>query len=192
MINDDFKIIKEEKKIYPPLPIAIYSTELLAVDLVEAQGKYAKQGDKNFKFQWTLLEPADLRGRNIWDNFVPTTLYIGKKGENALWRIVKAFLKRDLTPQEEAEGLTGAFINSLVGKQIKIFVDHRTKDGNVYNNITSYIPQDTACQPLTEEEKENARVKNKKINNEDPFIQNDNNTIMANDNIVINTDEIPF
>jgi hypothetical protein len=163
MIDPNYQVKKEEAKVYPPLPKNIYQVELLSIDLKDAKGKYAKPGDKNFQFQFTLLsgkdKDEDLRGRNVWNNFVPTALYVGKNGKNALYQIVEAFLGRELTPQEEAEGLSGALLNSFIGKQIKIFIDHRIKDGKTYNNITSYMPAETPFTPLTAEEKENARVK---------------------------------
>jgi len=165
-IPNDFSIKKEETKIYPPLPKNIYQTELLALDLVDAKGKYAKEGDKNFQFQFTILEgrdkDEDLRGRNVWNNFVPTSLYIGKNGKNVLYQIVEAFIGRELTPAEEATGLSGAMLNKFIGRQIKIFIDHRVKDGKTYNNITSYMPAETLLPALTAEERENARVKVKK------------------------------
>ena len=165
-IPNDFKIIKEEVKVYPPLPKNVYQVELLSIELKDAKGKYAKEGDKNFTFQFTLLhgkdKDQDLRGRNVWNNFVPTALYIGKNGKNALYQIVEAFIGRDLMPAEEAAGLTGATLNAFIGRQIKVFIDHRVKDGKTYDNITSYMAIENRMTPLNEEEKENARVKVKK------------------------------
>jgi len=166
MIDPNFQVRKEEAKTYPPLPKNVYQVELLSIDLKDAKGKFSKPGDKNFQFQFTLLEGKDkdesLRGRNVWNNFVPTTLYIGKNGKNALYQIIEAFERRELTAEEEATGLSGDFINSMIGKQVKIFVDHRVKDGVTYNNITSYMPAETSLPSLNDEEKEKARVKEKK------------------------------
>ena len=177
MIDDNFQILKEEAKIYPPLPKNVYQVELLDITLKDAKGQYAKPGDKNFSFQFVLLagEEANkdesgneviesLRGRSVWDNFVDTTLFIGKKGKNSLYQIVETYLERELTREEEAKGLTGAFLKSFIGKQIKVFIDQvpSKKDSNIiYNNITSYIKADSQLTPLTEEEKENSKVKNK-------------------------------
>ena len=164
-IPNDYQIKKEEKKEYPLLPKNVYQAELLDITLKDATGKYAKPGDKNFVFQFTLLagkdKNEDLRGRNVWDNFVKTTIYLGKNGKNNLWEIVEAFLNRELTLQEQAEGLTGEFINSFIGKQIKLFIDQlaSAKDGKTYNVITSYIPIETELARLTDEEKDKATVK---------------------------------
>lgn len=165
MIDNNFQVNKEERKVYPPLPKNIYQAELLDVSLVDSKGKFSKPGDKNFNFQWVVLSGMDkgesLRGRSIFDNFIPTSLYIGKKGKNKLFLIIEAFLGRELTAEEEAKGLSGFYINSLIGKQVKIFNDHKiSSDGeNTYNNITSYIPIEANLTPLTAEEKENCRVK---------------------------------
>jgi hypothetical protein len=163
MLDNNMTIHKEEAKVYPPLPKNIYQVEILDINLKDAKGKYSKPGDKNFSFQFTLLHGKDkeneLRGRNVWSNFVPTALYIGKNGKNDLYQIVEAVLGRELTLEEEALGLTGERLNSFIGKQLKIFVDHKTKDDKTYDNITSYIYTEEVLTPLNSEEKENARVK---------------------------------
>jgi hypothetical protein len=163
MIKEDREIKKEEAKIYPPIPKNIYQVELLDIDEKDAVGKFAKEGDKNFVFQFTLLagkdKEQDLRGRNVWDNFVPTSLYIGKNGKCSLWQIVEAFLARDLTPQEQAEGLNGKLLNSFIGNQIKIFVDHKLSGEKIFNKITSYMPAESLLPSLTDDEKDKARVK---------------------------------
>src|SRR5574343_18205 len=166
MIPNDYKVNFEERKTFEPLPKNIYQVELLTIDLVDALGKYNKPGDKNFVFQFTLLDGSDkgesLRGRNVWNNFVPTSIYLGKNGKNSLWEIVEAFLGRELTRQEITNGISGSLLNSFIGKQIKIFVDHRIKDGKTYDTISSYMPASVKINSLTEEEKDKATVKNKK------------------------------
>lgn len=183
VLDDNLKIPKEEAKTYPPLPKNIYQAELLAIDIKDATGRFSKKGDKNIVFQFTLLEGKDkdenLRGRNVWENFAPATLYIGKNGKNSTWQIVEAFLGRELTPEEEGAGLTGKLLNSFIGQQIKIFIDHKLSNGKIYNKITSYIPADSQLTPLTDEEKESARVKVKK-----------EETVESNDDV--NVDDIPF
>lgn len=165
MLDENLKVPKEEAKIYPPIPKNVYQVQLLDITLKDAVGKFAKPGEKVFVFQFTLLAGKDgendLRGRNIWNNFVPTALYIGKNGKNALYQIVEAIQKREITQEEEAEGLTGAFLNTLIGKQLKIFVDHKAKkDGNgVWDTITSYMPVEAELTLLSDDEKEEARVK---------------------------------
>ncbi len=204
MLDDNYKIPKEEVKTYPPLPKNIYQAELLTVDLKDATGRYAKEGDKNFVFQFTLLAGTDkeeeLRGRNVWENFAQTCLYIGKNGKNTTWQIVEAFLRRELTPEEEANGLTGKLLNSFIGKQIKIFVDHKAgKDGKIYNKITSYISPDTKLTPLSEDEKEKAKVKPKEEKVKEETKEEtkaetkevlDKNTETAEEEI--NVEDIPF
>ena len=164
-IDANFRVVKEEKKTYPPLPKNIYPVEILAIDLVDAKGKYSKPGDKNFSFQFTVLAGKDkeenLRGRNLWDNFVPTTLFEGKKGKCSLWRIAEAVLGRELTQQEMSEGFDGTFINSLIGKQIKVYNSHNLKNGTTYNLITDYMSADVLQPALSAEEKDKAAVKHK-------------------------------
>lgn len=165
MINEELKIEKKEKETYPPLPKNIYQAQILDVNLVEAKGQFAKEGEKNLAFQFTLLEGKDkdesLRGRNVWDNFVNPYLYIGKNGKNSLYRIFEAVIGRELTPEEEVT-LDQKNVNGLVGKQIRISVEPKqAKNGNIYNNIVDYFSITQDLPPLTDEEKEKSTVKEK-------------------------------
>ena len=194
-INESYQIKKEEAKTYPPLPKNIYQVELLDIEEREAKGKFSQPGDTNFSFQFTLLEGNDggenLRGRNVWNNFVPTSLYIGKKGKNALWQIVEAYLGRELTQREEVEGLTGDFLNSFIGKQIKVFIDHNlgSDKKTLYNNITSYMPVVAFLPALTPEEKDKATVKNRK---QEPIANDDDEQSGHVEDSEININELPF
>ena len=172
MIDDNIKIEKEEAKVYPPLPENIYQVELLDINS-ERRATYntrllpEEQQEKEtvLKFQYTLLAgkdgDEDLRGRNVWDNFIPATLYVSSKGKNVLYRIVEAFLGRELTPEEEANGLTGEFLNALIGQQCRIGTKHKpSKDGTkVYDNVDTYYAKESDLPKLTDEEKEEAKVK---------------------------------
>src|SRR5574343_583698 len=107
MITENFTIPKKEGQTFEPIPENVYQAELLDITVKDAKGQYAKPGDKNFVFQFTLLagkdkDGTDLRGRNIWDNFIPTFLYINSKGKNRLYQVIEAMMGRELTPEEEA------------------------------------------------------------------------------------------
>jgi len=172
MIDNNIKINKEEAKTYPPLPENIYQVELLDVTSKEVETYNSKMGKTDEKeheivmsFQFTLLDGTEggesLRGRNVWANFIPTVLYIGKNGKNALYRIVESLTGRELTPQEEAEGIDGAFINSLIGGQCRIGTKHKKSGDKIFDNIETYYSAENEKKPLDAEEKEKARVKTK-------------------------------
>lgn len=172
MIKDNFKIEKEEGKTYPPLPENIYQVQILDVN-AEQRPTYdtrSKTADEQIlenvlKFQYTLLAGQDgeekLRGRNVWDNFVKASLYIGKKGKCPLYQIIESCLKRQLT-QEEEMTFESNKVNKLVGMQLRIGTKHKESGGNIYDNVESYYPVESDLTPLTDEEKEEARVKKDK------------------------------
>lgn len=175
MIDNNIKIMKEEAKVYPPLPVNIYQVELLDITSEESETYDSKKGKTEskeyetiFKFQYVLLSGKegddDLRGRSVWHNFVKSYLYIGKNGKNDLYQIVEAFLGRELTPKEDAEGIDGAFLNALIGKQCRIGTKHKSSaDGTkVYDNVDTYYVSEEDKEALTAEEKENSRVKKDK------------------------------
>ena len=170
MLDENIKAEKRESAEYPSIPKYIYQVELLDITLKDAKGKWAKDGDKNFSFQFTILKGRDesqekdenkeLRGRNIWDNFVPNYLYISSKyGKNGLYKVCEAFIGRELTLKEEAEGITGKMLNEFIGKQCRISVEPKKKDDKVYDNIVDYLKATDKLDPLTKEEKEGATVK---------------------------------
>jgi hypothetical protein len=172
--NTNLKIQKKEAQEFEPLPENVYQVELLDVNLSENETYDSKQGktegkqfEKIFDFQYTVLAGKDkkgevLRGRNIWDNFVPSYLYISKKnGKNKLYRIIESLLGRDINQEEEANGIDALFLNSLVGKQMRVATENIEKNQKVYTKIKTYYVADDLYDPLTNEEKEKATVKKK-------------------------------
>ena len=167
MLKEDLLIPKEEKKSFPPIPENVYQVELFDVN-TELKPKYKNPEEKEEKlsFQFVLLagkdkDGSELRGRNVWRNFIPTSLYIGKTGKNLLYQVLEAILGRELSPEDEAT-MDGKKINSLIGRQLRVIVKNETKDGKVYSNIETFLSKEIDYPALTEEEKEDARVKNEK------------------------------
>ena len=178
-IQENQTFEKKEGNLYPILPKKIYQAELLdvKVDVNETyDSKMGKTTEKKYQndlsWQFTLLagrdesqekeELKELRGRNVWENFGKSYLYIGKNGKNDLYRIAEAFLGRELTRQEEAEGISSDLLNSFIGKQIMLSIEPKTsKAGKTFDNIIDYLSVNGELTALSEEEKEKARVKNK-------------------------------
>ena len=191
-INEDLNIEKKEKTEFKPLPEKIYQVEILDINL-EERATYDTRNkpddekiyEKVLNFQFTLLNGKEgnesLRGRNLWENFVPTYLYIGKNGKNKLYQIFEATLGHNLSPEEEAT-LGKEAINSLIGKQIQVVVKNQTKGDKTYNKIESFVAVDDYIKGLTDEEKEKATVKNKKENKEEVMVENDENDIDMSNN----------
>ncbi len=170
MLNENLVIEKKEGKTYPPLPKDIYQAELLDITSEErptydTRNKPETEQEKEtvLSFQFTLLDGMDgeekLRGRNVWANFVPTFLYIGKNGKNNLYRIIEALIGRELTQEEEVKGITGKRLNTLINKQCRISVEPKQKNDKTYDVITDWLKANGDLDSLTDEERENARVK---------------------------------
>lgn len=180
MITQEIEITNKEKAEYPPLPKNVYQAQILDINLNDATGQYAKPGEKVFSVQFTLLDGMEkeksLRGRNVWDNFIPTYLYIGKSGKNKLYGIIEAVLNREVTPNEVAN-FDKSFINSLIGQQIRIMVEPKKVGDRIFDNITDYLSVSTKLNELTAEEKEKSKVKAKdaiaEVKEEIPTIQLD-------------------
>lgn len=172
MLTQEIKVEKKEKKEFAPLPENFYQVELLDIDS-EVRPTYKTRNEPKenqiletiLKFQFTLLSGKDkdgssLRGRNVWENFVPTYLYEGKNGKNKLYQITEALLGHNLTQKEEME-MDTTFLNSLIGSQCRLGIKNTKSGDKVYSNIETYYPIEQEMTALSEEEKEVARVKDK-------------------------------
>ena len=220
MIKENIIFEKKEAKEYPLLPKRIYQCELLSVQLDRNEtydsknGKTAaKEYQNDINWQFTLLagrdesqekeEQKELRGRNVWESFGKSYLYIGKNGKNDLYRIVEAFLGRELTQREEAEGISSELLNSFIGKQVMLSIEPKTsKKGKTFDNIIDYLSITAPLQSLTEAEKEKARVKDKDEQSGTSTIEN-GQIVPANteqgdeigghtEESTLNVEEIPF
>jgi hypothetical protein len=176
MLNPTMTMPKEEGKEYKPFPEDVYAVELLDVNSKEVETYDSKQERKTdthlepvmetvLDFQFVLLEgrdgDTDLRGRNIFQNFVPTYLYISSKGKNKLYQITEALQGTPLTQKQEAEGITGADLNAFIGKQCRVGTVNKTNGDKVYSNIDKFLPAKGDFAPLTAKEKEEATIKPK-------------------------------
>lgn len=149
MLNSNNRYEKKETVSFPLLKNDVYPVQL--IDVIEFEGKAYKseEAENKFTFEFCVLGGVDEAGSNarlrlLTKNYVPTFLYISSKnGKNWLYKIVEALLGRDLTQQEEAEGLSGEFVNSLVGKQCRVLLEKTAskKDASkFYSNISNILP----------------------------------------------------
>lgn len=190
MITEEIEITNKEKAEYPPLQKNVYQAQIFDINLKDATGQYSKPGEKVFTVQFTLLDGMEkeksLRGRNVWDNFIPTYLYIGKSGKNKLYGIIEAVLGRDVSPNEVAN-FDKSFVNSLIGQQVRIMVEPKKVGDRIFDNITDYLSVSTKLNELTPEEKEKSKVKEKsKIAEVEETIP----TIQLDDEVRI--EDVPF
>ena len=176
MLNPNMTLPKEEAKEYKPFPEDVYAVELLDVNSKEVETYDSKQARKTdthlepvmetvLDFQFVLLEGKDgdteLRGRNIFQNFVPKYLYISAKGKNKLFQITEALQGSSLTQKQEAEGITGADLNAFIGKQCRVGTVNKTNGDKTYSNIDKFLFAKGEFAPLTAQEKEEAKIKPK-------------------------------
>ena len=176
MLDNNMSLPREEAKEYKPFPEDVYAVELLDVNSKEVEtydSKKARLLDLNLApimetvldFQFVLLEgrdgETDLRGRNIFQNFVPSYLYISAKGKNKLFQITEALQGESLSQKQEAEGITGAELNAFIGKQCRVGTVNNTKGDKTYSNIDKFLFAKGEYDSLTVAEKEEATVKPK-------------------------------
>lgn len=173
MLDNNFVAEKKEAGNYDPIPENMYTVELLDVSS-ESRPTYDTRNEADDKkiyenvlnFHFVLLDGEEtgksLRGRSVWNNFVPAFLYISKKnGKNRLYEIVEALQKQTVSPEQEAFGIDGKYLNSLVGKQTRIATENQTKGDKTYTQIVKFYPLATNLAPLTDQEKIDAVPKPK-------------------------------
>jgi hypothetical protein len=181
----------KEGKTFDPLPEDVYQVELFDIELQEKPSYNDKTVmEKVMSFQFVVLDEGGFRGRSIWKNFVPTYLYIGNNGKNALYQITEAIIARELKDEEIAT-FGSDFINKLVGYQCRVTVKNKeSKEGKFFSNIDTFLPKKVSLTRLTSEEKEKSVVKHGKEetgknafgkeNSEIPTIQLDEEEFMTN------------
>lgn len=154
-----FKIKQGEAKSFPPVPDDIYQVELLDISVKQKPSYNDKSVLEDLlSFQFTILDEGH-RGRNIWRDYVPLELYVSrKKGKNLLYQIIEAIIMRPLKP-EEVEAMDSDFLNRLIGYQCRVIVKTKKGDDGDYNYIESFLPKKESMTKLTDDEKEEARVK---------------------------------
>ena len=167
MQEENFKIEKREKQAFDPIPDDKYCVELLDVK-TDRRPTYdtrllpsdQQELETVLNFQFTILDAGELRGRNLWANFVPAYLYIGKKGKNTLYQIIEALIGKELSQETEAT-LDFAKIKTLISNQVNVFTSVVSKGDKNYNNIIKFMTCIARLPSLTDEEKETAKVKPK-------------------------------
>jgi len=162
MLQEGIIFGEQEAKTYEPLPEDMYQVELLDIEMQEKPNYNDKTKMENvLSFQFVVVEEGEYRGRSIWKNFVPTYLYIGKNGKNALYQITEAMIMRNLSQEEKAD-FGSSYINKLVGYQCRVLIKNKEgKEGKKFSNIDSFLPKKETLKSLTDEEKEKAKPKKK-------------------------------
>lgn len=163
MLPSGINFEEKEKMEYDPLPEDVYQVQLLDVEM-QSKPSYDDKTvmEDVLSFQFVVLDDGEFRGRSIWKNFVPTYLYNGKKGKNALYQITEAIIRRELK-DEDKQNLSSDFVNTLVGYQCRVTVKNKTTgEGKIFSNIDTFLPAKANINKLTQEEIEKATPKKKK------------------------------
>lgn len=170
MINKDFTPVKKEFPQRDPVPMGIYQVQLLDVD-VDPKPSWDNKSilEDYFTFKFVLLSGADadnvsLRGRTLFRNYVPTSLFISKsRGKNLLYRILEALLGREINPEEADSLINPTFINNLIGKQCTVVVEVKKKTDSSgiknFSNIINFLPSQSTAENLPVEELNSIRIK---------------------------------
>lgn len=173
-VPTELKIEKREGGTFEPLPDDVYTAQLIDIEMEERPSYNDKTKMENvFNLLFAVLD-QDFRGRWTEKRFVPTYLYIGKKGKNSLYEILEAIKGASLSAEEEAY-MGGEYINAQIGKQVRLVVKTQTKGDKKYSNIESFMPVRNPLVAFTDaevnemlEKREEARAKAKSAELEQP------------------------
>jgi len=161
MIEDKFGIEIAEKKEYPLIPVDVYKVEL--IDAVGEQVEtYDSKKDPStepefetvYKFEFKFLEGVDDKGKSLVETkiqkkFVPNYFWISAKGKNLLYQITEAFKGSALT-EEEVRTFNVSILNSYIGKQIRVGIEHKTTPKGIYCNINAFYASKLAPKTVQE------------------------------------------
>lgn len=163
MLNPNAKYEKKETMSFPLLKNDVYQVELVDIKEEESRAYMSEEMENKFSFEFAVLTGKDSEGKEarlrlLNKNFIPTYLYISSKnGKNWLYKIVESLLGRELTQEEEAIGISGELLNSLIGKQCRVLLEKvaSKKDSTkFYSNIANILSADgMTATPLSDEDK---------------------------------------
>jgi len=205
MLNPNAKYEKKETVSFPLLKNDVYQVELVDIKEEESRAYKSEEMENKFSFEFVVLSGKDSEGKEarlrlLSKNFVPTFLYISSKnGKNWLYKIVEALLDRELTKEEEAIGISGELLNSLIGKQCRVLLEKAAskKDASkFYSNIANILSADgMSSTPLSVEDKK--RIQEIKEGNNKDDRENQSNVALAEEHEMaegqeIRPEDIPF
>lgn len=195
MLTENIQVQKKEGGNYEPLPEDVYQVELLDITSekrptydTRLKTESEKEYETVFNFHFVILDHRELRGQLLWANFIPTYLYVGKKGKNKLYQILEAFVGHEMTQEEEAR-CDSAFLNSLISKQIKVFIENKVSGDKKFNNIIKYMVAMDRLSPLSEAEKNQIKERLSKKKEE---VSDTGKGIEPGDEGYVDPDSIPF
>jgi len=148
-ITENFSIEQEEAKEFQPLKAGIYQAQLIDVN-VELNPDYNDKSVmvKNFTFLFAVLEEPNV-GRWITYRFIPTTLYVGKKGKNKLYKLVEALLGSELT-EDQIKKFDAYFVGNLTGEQILLGLNTKISGENTINVIDAVYKIKAPLTPIAD------------------------------------------
>jgi hypothetical protein len=141
MLDDTFKMPKQELKTFEPLKAGVYQCELADVELKDATD-FSGNPSKQLTFTFVVVEEGEDYGRKLWAN-ASLKMVSGTKPSN-LWKILCGITGKQYTKEECAssdEWLTFVLLMSFVGKQNLLAVSQKAKQaGGMKNVIDSILP----------------------------------------------------
>lgn len=176
--QSDVKVYAPESsaKSFENLPKDVYQFELIDIEVKEQTKWQSTEVENVFVFTFSIVEDTELYGRRMWQ-YASQKLSSFKDGSN-LYKTLCGLLGRQLTEEECSDPMgfcTADFMNSLIGKQVRLSIGEKKKDdGTLKNIIESYLPVKEEL-PAFDEEKAKAmfkatQAKTEEVAVEDPEI----------------------
>lgn len=136
-IDNDLKITKKEGESFDPIPEGTYQVQVVDIKEKDSETKWGVK--HKFQFNCAIVE-GEYAGRLVFVS-ANVSWFPGGNGNkpSTLYKFVQtiyAHYHKDIKVQD-MEGITGAEINDLIGKQFIALVK-LSEDGK-YNNVTEYL-----------------------------------------------------
>lgn len=140
MIPSNYTAKLSETKKYAVVPDGLYTIKMEKIELKTGLDKKTGEPQDTFSITYN-IEEGSYKGQKVWANWIPSYLYISNKtGKNKLYQVVESALSRELTQIEIMQGLSGDFLNGLIGTTVNAMIVVVSKNGKDFNNIIKWIP----------------------------------------------------
>jgi hypothetical protein len=125
MISNDVSIKRNEGGDFEIVPADLYQVQI--TDVTEREGTKFNSQDPQLQYMFkTVVVEGEQKGQGIVIFTTPSWFDGGKKSKPSklfnLFKTVYAFYKKDVDVKN-MEGVTGAMINDLIGKQLRVTVE---------------------------------------------------------------------
>ena len=136
---------KREFKKFPVITPGIYKVKIGDIELLKDKPNFKDPTilEDKYKFEFDILE-GEFAGQKVWRE-TSTSLNPGYKGQPSTLYTLFCAAYRCVLTDDEAQSVSVADVNSLVGKEINVAIVNKQSGENTYSNVKDVFSAQTGA-----------------------------------------------